>query len=76
MTPDEQAALDFMRDMQRAFGELEFRVTTARFTAVSPGVNPLEPLGESPRSGAARQPFPAVNSTHKSAADALRRVKG
>lgn len=78
MSPDEQAALDFMHAMQKEFGDFKFRVVTPRFVAVSPGVNPDVPLGEDaagrPRRGGLLPP--AADSARKSAAEALRRVKG
>lgn len=66
MTPDEQAALDFMRDFARVFEIKAFRVKTLRFTAVSPGVNPDVPLGEGgasrlPQSGGAFSARQALN---------------
>lgn len=57
MTPDEQDVLDFLTSHREVFGECAFRVTTDRFIAVSPGVNPHGgPLGEKPSREAQSQP--------------------
>lgn len=50
MTEADRETLDFMLSMREVFGEYQFRVTTNRFIAVSPGINPHGgPLGEGPR---------------------------
>lgn len=47
MTPGQKEVLDFMLRMREQFGDFSFRVVTPRFVAVSPGVDPHVPLGES-----------------------------
>lgn len=57
ITPGQQDVLDFLTSHQEVFGKCAFRVTTDRFVAVSPGVNPHGgPLGEKPSGGAQSQP--------------------
>lgn len=50
ITPGQQDVLDFLTSHQDVFGKCAFKVTTDKFIAVSPGVNPRGgPLGEGPR---------------------------
>lgn len=57
ITPGQQDVLDFLTSHQDVFGKCAFRVTTDKFVAVSPGVNPQGgPLGEKPSRGSQSQP--------------------